>query len=162
MKALIWKTLLTAAILFLTASAFAAEKTDDELIERGRYLVKVTGCNDCHTPRYGERSGNVPETDWLIGTSIGYKGGWGTTYAKNLRHMLADKSEAQWVTYAKRMRAKPPMPWFNVNAMTDDDLKAMYQFIRFLGDNQNQVPEELPPGVEPKTQYINFEVINPR
>jgi mono/diheme cytochrome c family protein len=161
MKSLLSKSVLLAVILCSSSFATAANLSEDEMITRGRYVVKVTGCNDCHTPKYGDRSGDVPENEWLIGTNIGYKGPWGTTYAQNLRHMLANKTEAQWVTYAKRMHAKPPMPWYNVNAMDEEDLKAMYQFIHSLGDNNNEVPKELPPGQTPKTPYINFEVITP-
>ena len=42
-------------------------------------------------------------------------------------------TEAQWLTYAKKLESRPPMPWFNVRAMTDDDLKALYVYI-------NQMP----------------------
>jgi mono/diheme cytochrome c family protein len=160
MKSLFNKSLATG-IFLLSCLAQAANPTEDEMITRGRYIVKVTGCNDCHTPNYGERNGQVPENEWLIGTPIGYKGPWGTTYAKNLRRLLANKTETEWVTYAKKMQAKPPMPWYNVNALSEEDLKAIYQFIHYLGDNPNKVPKELPPGETPKTPYINFEVILP-
>ena len=30
-------------------------------VARGEYLVRITGCNDCHTPAYGDRGGNVPK-----------------------------------------------------------------------------------------------------
>jgi hypothetical protein len=39
-------------------------------------------------------------------------------------------TEAQWLTYAKKLETRPPMPWFNVRAMTDDDLKAVYAYIK--------------------------------
>lgn len=54
-------------------------------IERGRYLVKVGGCNDCHTAGYGMSAGKVPEKDWLQGDQLGWHGPWGTTYPTNLR-----------------------------------------------------------------------------
>ena len=34
---------------------------------RGRYLIQVGGCNDCHTPAYPEKGGKVPEAQWLTG-----------------------------------------------------------------------------------------------
>jgi uncharacterized membrane protein len=49
---------LTAAAIALIAVAFtlqpvaapaAAQKTNTK-VERGAYLVKIMGCNDCHTP----------------------------------------------------------------------------------------------------------------
>lgn len=56
--------------------------------ERRRYLVKITGCNGCHTPGYAETGGKVPEKEWLAGDSMGWRGPLGATYASNLRlHM---------------------------------------------------------------------------
>ena len=40
---------LTASVIAL--SAFAA-MADDSQITRGKYLVTLGGCNDCHTPGY--------------------------------------------------------------------------------------------------------------
>ena len=39
----------------------------------------------------------------------------------------------------------PPMPWFNYRQMTDEDLSAVYAYIRTLEPVRNQVPEPLPP-----------------
>lgn len=79
--------LLAAAWL---SSAEAARGLDKASIERGRYIAKVAGCNDCHTPNYAMSGGNVPEKDWLTGDHLGWKGPWGTTYPANLR--IARKS----------------------------------------------------------------------
>ena len=46
-----------------------ANSSTTEPHERGRYLVKITGCNDCHTPGYAETGGKIPEKDWLTGDS---------------------------------------------------------------------------------------------
>ena len=54
--------LLVAAAL--AAPAIAQEKKDDPLVKRGRYLVQIGGCNDCHTPAYPEKGGKVPEDAW--------------------------------------------------------------------------------------------------
>jgi len=40
-------------------------------IEAGRYLTIVAGCNDCHTEGYLQSEGNIPEEDWLAGSSLG-------------------------------------------------------------------------------------------
>lgn len=34
---------------------------DMKQVERGRYLLKIAGCNDCHTPGYLMAEGKVPE-----------------------------------------------------------------------------------------------------
>ncbi len=138
------------------------ESDEASLIERGQYLVKITGCNDCHSPGYNESSGTLPLSQWLIGSNVGFKGPWGTTYPINLRHAIAGLTVEEWVSYAQSFKAKPPMPWFNVNAITSDDLRAMYAFVRSLGDSTNEVPEELPPGQVPTTPYINFDVVFPK
>lgn len=52
---------------------------------RGRYLVQVVGRNDCHTQGYPEAGGKVDEKLWLSGSTLGWRGPWGTTYAVNLR-----------------------------------------------------------------------------
>ncbi len=66
--------------LTLPLAGYCAPEFDRQQIERGRYLVKTTGCNDCHTPRYAQRGDNVAEKDWLIGDTMGWHGPWGTTY----------------------------------------------------------------------------------
>lgn len=163
------KTCFGAAIFVLTilinssTLAKTPKGNDPSLpgVERGRYLVRVTGCNDCHTPMYGQMNGAVPEKDWLIGVPVGWKGPWGTTYATNLRHRVANMTEDQWVSYLKNLKARPPMPFFAVNIINEADSRAMYRFIRALGDHPQTVPAGLPPGEKPTTPYINFEVVNP-
>ena len=49
-------------------------------IERGRYIVEIGGCNDCHTAGYAEAGGKAAETDRLKGDRLGFRGPWGTTY----------------------------------------------------------------------------------
>lgn len=39
----------------------------------------------------------------------------------------------------------PPMPWMNYREMTDDDLKAVYAYLRSIPAIHNRVPEPLPP-----------------
>ena len=48
------------------------------------------------------------------------------------------------------------MPWFNVRAMTDDDLKAMYAYIRSLGQPGVAMPAYVAPGGKVSTPYIVF------
>ena len=60
---------------------------------RGRYLVMVGGCNDCHTAGYGPSNGRIDEKHWLTGDSLGWRGPWGTTYAAILRLSLQPMRE---------------------------------------------------------------------
>jgi mono/diheme cytochrome c family protein len=125
----------------------------DGSVERGRYLVTIGGCNDCHTPGYMANNGKVPEDRWLVGNSIGYSGPWGTTYAPNLRRLLRTMDEEAWVRYAQDLETRPPMPWFNLRAMTKDDLRAMHRYVRSLPTDSSPVPDYVPPGLQPKTPH---------
>ena len=131
-------------------------KFDQQQIERGRYLVKVAGCNDCHTAGYAEKGGKVPEAQWLLGDKLGWRGPWGTTYAVNLRLYMAPMSQDQWVHVAKNMQARPPMPWFALHDMTDQDLRAIHAYVKSLGAAGEPAPAYVPPNKKPKGPYIQF------
>lgn len=68
---------------------------------------------------------------------------------------MQNLTEAQWLARA-RQPMRPPMPWFNLRAMTDDDLRAMYHYIRALGPAGEPAPAAVPPGVAITTPYIDF------
>jgi mono/diheme cytochrome c family protein len=148
------RNLLALATLFALASTpcAAAPAKKDPALERGRYLVKIGGCNDCHTEGYAEKAGAVAESAWLTGAKVGFQGPWGTTYPTNLRQRFADLSEAQWLVIARKPM-RPPMPWFNLRDMTDADLKAMYRFVRSLGRAGDAAPEYVPPGGKAVAPY---------
>jgi len=137
-------------------SALAAEgKTDAKQIERGRYMLTVGSCNDCHTAGFAPSDGKVPEKEWLLGDSgLGFAGPWGTTYATNLRLRLSQMNETQWVAFAKGLKTRPPMPWFNLNQWSDADLRAFYQYVRQLGPTGKPVRAALAPGAKPETATI--------
>ena len=134
----------------------AAQTTDDQAVDRGRYLITIAGCNDCHTPGYLASEGQTPEELWLTGDSFGWRGPWGTTYPPNLRTLAQNLSEDQWVLLAKNLRARPPMPWFNLNRMKDGDLRAIYKYIRHLGPGGRAAPAYVPPDKEPSPPYALF------
>ncbi len=125
--------------------------------ERGRYLVTIAGCNDCHTAGFPESGGQLAEAEWLRGTPLGYRGPWGTTYPTNLRLHTAALSEDQWVGAAKVSAARPPMPVWALHAMTDDDLRSIYRFIRSLpGAAGDAAPAALPPTETPQGLYLQW------
>lgn len=151
-------TILVAASLASTAASSwsAAAKNDAAMIERGRYIAQLGGCNDCHTSGYLMSNGEIPESRWLLGDSFGWRGPWGTTYAPNLRLFLKDMSEDQWVTVARTLKRRPPMPWYTVNQMHEEDLRALYRFIVSLGEPGDAAPAYVPPDQEPVTPYALF------
>ena len=126
------------------------------LVARGKYLVMIAGCNDCHTPGYAEKGGEVPERAWLVGSPLGYHGPWGTTYPANLRLKLADMDEATWLRSSAELHTRPIMPDYNVRAMTEGDRRALYRFVRSLGPAGEKAPDYLPPGQTPPLPYFQL------
>lgn len=139
-----------------TPSKTSSTTYSSDLVSRGKYLIQVGGCNDCHTMGYAESGGTLPESEWLTGTPMGFNGPWGTSYAINLRTMVDRMEQSEWVEHVKTAQALPPMPWFNLHAMTREDLSAMYAFIKTLGPKGEEAPAPVGPGVTPSTPYIEF------
>ncbi len=127
-----------------TATAAPGPTDDAELLARGDYLVRIGGCNDSHTAGYGEQQGKVDRTQWLLGSALGFRGPWGTTYPTNLRLKLSEMDEAQWLAYSAQLHTRPPMPDFNVRTMDEDDRRAIYRFVRSLGTGGTPAPAYLP------------------
>lgn len=86
----------------------------------------------------------------------GWVGPWGVSFASNLtpdrRTGIGDWPEELFLKTlrsGKFMGASrdilPPMPWQTVGQMTDDDLKAIFAYLKSLPPIENQVPAPLPP-----------------
>jgi mono/diheme cytochrome c family protein len=148
--------LLVSACTVALAETAAPAKAPWSQLQRGRYLLQIAGCNDCHTPNYVQQNGKVHEKLWLTGDALGWSGPWGTTYPTNLRLLLAGMNEQQWLTHARHMEPRPPMPWFNVRAMTDADLKAIYAYTRSLGAAGTAAPAYVPPGTKAAGPVVQF------
>lgn len=144
------------AITAFAANVQAADEGSRGLVEHGRYLVQIAGCNDCHTPGYAAAGGRVNEKLWLTGDHVGWNGPWGTTYATNLRLYMTQHSEASWLRTARTFTPRPPMPWFNVHAMSERDLLALYRYIRHIGPAGDPVPAYVPPGQTPTGPVVRF------
>ena len=150
------RILLSIAFAIVMLETTLVEAADSRTVERGRYLVKIAGCNDCHTPNYALTAGNVPEKSWLIGDQLGWRGPWGTTYPRNLRIFMSSVSEDQWVKVAHTAQFRPPMPWFALRDMSETDLRAIYRFVRSLGPAGEQAPNYVPPDRDPVGPVITF------
>jgi mono/diheme cytochrome c family protein len=153
---------LAAAITILAVTipltTMAAEA--DPTVARGRYLVQITGCNSCHTPGYTKNEGAVDESLWLTGSPIGWNGPWGTTYPPNLRLTAQGMTEDQWLVFARAPR-RPPMPWFALRDMTQEDVRAIYRYLKHLGPAGQPAPAALPPGVDPKAPVFRAPELPP-
>ena len=99
---------LHATYPYLTGSVEPPAPTLAERVERGRYLVTIGGCNDCHTPWVMGENGPGPDPTRLLsghpadlvmppapaaegpwtwngaGTNTAFAGPWGVSFAANL------------------------------------------------------------------------------
>ena len=155
-------------------------------VERGRYLVTIVGCNDCHTPLKMGPNGPEPDMSRMLSghprdvvmptppagngpwgwsgalTNTAFAGPWGISYAFNL---TPDEHAGIGIwtedIFMKTMRTGrhmgtsrpilPPMPWQNLNAMTDEDLRSIYAYLRTIPKVSNLVPDAViaePPATE--------------
>ena len=153
------------AAMGATALPLAALAAGGEVsVERGAQVAITHACHDCHTQGYAESEGKIDPAAALKGSPIGWRGPWGTTYALNLRLTVTEKvkSEDEFVQFAKTFKTRPPMPWFNVHAMDEADIRSLYRYIKSLGEPGEQVPEAVGPGEEPKTPYYILDPVPPK
>ena len=89
-----------------------------------------------------------------------FVGPWGISYAANLTADSATGigtwSEAMFINTLRKGKhmgedngraLMPPMPWQFIGKMTDDDLRAMYAYLRSLPAINNKVPAPVPPNM---------------
>jgi len=155
-RSVVFAVLVSFSTLLGPSLAQCAEPGSYASVDRGRYLVQIAGCNDCHTAGYAQLNGQVPESEWLQGDALGWQGPWGTTYAPNLRLSLARLTEDEWVAFAQHLQSRPPMPSFGLNIMTGDDLRAIYAFVRQLQPLGEPAPDYVPPGQQAATPVVVF------
>lgn len=147
-------TLKLFALLLAGAVNYAwAGEADD--IRHGRYLIQIAGCNDCHTAGFMQKDGLVAESEWLTGDAMGWQGPWGTTYPANLRLQVQQIDEDTWLARA-RLPMRPPMPAPSLRAMRDEDLRAIYRYLKHLGPKGEPAPAYVPPGGAVATPYLDL------
>ena len=88
-------------------------------------------------------------------TATAFTGPWGTSFARNLTSDratgLGNWTEAYFIKVLRTgIRGngeplRPLMPWEWYHQLTDDDLKAMFAYLRTIPPISNAVPEDLPP-----------------
>lgn len=143
---------LVGLVLF-ASTAMAAE---DVSVEEGLRIATIGGCHDCHTDGFAASGGQVDPAKALMGSSVGFQGPWGTTYPANLRVVLSKMGEDEFVRYSRELKTRPPMPWFGLHAMTDNELKSIYRYVKSLGEPGEPAPDYVKPGDMPKTPFIVF------
>jgi len=121
---------------------------DDAQIARGRYLVSIAGCSDCHTP--GGMLGSPDMKRYLGGSDVGFSiPGQGVFVGQNLtpdmETGLGKWTDDQIVT-AIRKGKRPDgselsgvMPYASFANLTDEDAFAIAAFLRSLPPVNNKV-----------------------
>ncbi|HVY50630.1 MAG TPA: c-type cytochrome [Devosia sp.] len=147
--------------LALLASAslcilLGAAEAQDVSVANGERISIIGGCHDCHTVGYGESGGKIDPANALKGNPVGYGGPWGVNYAKNLRLTASKMSEDDWVKFLQTFTAGPPMPFYNVHALNEAEMRSLYQYIKSLGEVGGPVPDDVPPGGKVTTPYVDL------
>jgi len=150
-----------AATLALSASLAARPAAaDDAQIQRGKYLVIVSGCSDCHTP--GGLIGQPDASRYLAGSNVGFAiPGAGIFVGQNLtpdkETGIGDWSVDQIVT-GIRTGKRPDgsmmsgvMPYPALAHLTDEDAQAIAAFLKSIPAVRNTIVTPLKPG-----QKIDF------
>jgi hypothetical protein len=110
-----------------------------------------------------EKGEQIPESEWLTGVALGWRGPWGTSYLSNLRRQLAAwKDATAWIAMERGRQGLSPMPWTSLHAMTDDELRSVHAYIRSLPVTGESTPAPVPPAEEPKSPYLNLAPVVPQ
>ena len=151
-----------AAALVLACEPLSAATAADPAVERGKYLVNVAGCNDCHTPGYFLGKPDMARV--LGGSEVGFEiPGLGVFHGPNLtpdkETGLGGWTDAQVLTALQkgtrpdgRMLA-PIMPWHAFANLTPQDAQAIVAFLRSLPPVKNKVPGPFGPNEQP-TSFV--------
>lgn len=171
--------LLIGAIVMYPAPMLSQQGAgNNALVERGRYLVGITGCHDCHSPKVKGMTPDMsralsgrPSTTQLPSKADGevhasldltaWTGPWGQSVASNLTPDDAtgigkrydEKAFIQTMRTGRKPNGTPilpPMPSEVYQNMTDDDLRAIFSYLRTIKPIRNAVLAGLPTPNPPK------------
>lgn len=144
---MICKTVIAAAAA-LIASVTVASAADPAAVARGKYLVTIASCHDCHTPGYF--LGKPDMALYLGGSDVGFElPGLGTFVGPNLTPDkttgLGNWTDAQVIAAIQtgarpdgRMLA-PIMPYHAFANLTPQDAQAIVAFLRSIPPVQHKV-----------------------
>ena len=138
-----WTIILVAVDLAPLATQAA------EGVARGKYLVSVAGCNDCHTPGYF--FGKPDESRYLSGSEVGFEiPGLGVFHGPNLTPdketglgSWTDAEIAAALTTGKRPDGRelaPIMPWRAFANFAKEDVSSIVAFLRTLPPVRSKAP----------------------
>lgn len=152
----------TGAMAVLALAGLAGAQAADPAVERGKYLVTIASCADCHTPGYF--LGKPDMARQLAGSDVGFEiPGLGVFYGPNLtpdkKTGLGGWSDAQIAaalttgTRPDGRQLAPIMPWRAFAALSKPDVSAMIAYLKSLPAVRNKAPGPFGP-LEPPTSYV--------
>ena len=148
----------TVATFVISRDAVA----QDAQVTRGKYLVTLGGCNDCHTPGYF--FGKPDMAHFLGGSEVGFEiPGLGVFHGPNLtsdQDTGLDKWSAEEIVTAITTGRRPDgrvlapiMPWHAFANLTREDVLAITTFLKSLPPVKNKVPGPFGPSEKP-TSFV--------
>jgi len=159
-----------SAVLVIGGFALAAVswgvRADSKAVARGKYLVMVGGCSDCHTP--GHLIGHPDNSKFLGGSDVGFAiPGLGVFPGRNL---TPDKETGlgSWtteqiaaaITRGKRPDGRtlaPAMPWAALAGLTRYDARAIAAYLKSLPPVNNKVAGPFGPDDKPTVLVISVQ-----
>lgn len=141
---------------------FAAHAADQHQIARGKYLVTIGSCTDCHTP--GHFFGKPDMSKFLGGSDVGFSiPGLGVFVGPNL---TPDKATGlgKWTTAQivtafttgvtpQGRKLAPAMPYDAYKSLKKSDALAIAAYLQSLPPVSHQVPGPFGPGQTP-TSFV--------
>lgn len=118
--------------------------------KRGKYLVTIAGCTDCHTPQDAH---GQPLSGMDFGGGFILDGPWGRVASANITPDPSGISYYDQAVFTEAMRTgfvgarklNQIMPWDSYRGMTDEDIVAMFAYLKTLKPVRHHVDNAEPP-----------------
>ena len=118
-------------------------------VKRGEYLVTIAACTDCHTPQ--AKGQPIRGLEFAGGFIL--EGPWGRVASANITPDPSGISyydealflEMMRTGYVKARKINQIMPWWHFRNLTDEDLKAIFAYLRTLKPIKHRVDNTEPP-----------------
>lgn len=148
-----------------TFTVAQAQDSNEQQVARGKYLVAVIGCGDCHTAGYFFGKPDMPHA--LGGSDVGFEiPQLGAFVAPNLTSDpetgLGDWTKEEIVAAlqtGKRPDGRelaPIMPWRDLASLTHEDALAIASYLKSLPAIKNKVPGPFGAGVRPTVPVMKI------
>jgi mono/diheme cytochrome c family protein len=153
---LMWRRVF-GSLLILFGLAAPCIAVADSQVDRGKYLVTIGGCSDCHTP--GTFVGHPDMKRFLGGSDVGFALPNGVFVGRNLTPdretglgTWSDEQIIKAMTTGQRPDGRmlaPIMPWPALSQLTPSDAQAIVAFLRSIQPINNKVPGPFGPADTP-------------